>query len=557
MMLTDRPGWAALVRHHTVIESQQMRDWFAADASDAPTRAQRMSLEAAGVFLDYSKNRVTDETLGLLVQLARETGVEARRDAMFRGEHLNTTEDRAVLHTALRAADGEAFHDGTEDVSQTVRHSLSRMEDFCNAVRDGRWRGASGQPVRHIVNIGIGGSDLGPRMVCEALRAHGASFLTMHFISNIDATELAHTLRDIDPASTLVIVCSKTFSTLETMTNAHSMRGWFIGHGVPEHALNKHFVAVSNHIEAAEAFGIARENVFEFGEWVGGRYSLWSPVGLPIMLFLGPDNFRALLHGAHAMDTHFRTAPLARNMPVILGLLGIWYRNFFGAQTLSIAPYTDMLRFLPPYLQQLDMESNGKSVQLDGTPVGWQTSPVLWGQPGTNGQHAYFQMLHQGTTLVPVDFIAVLTPPCGWAEHHRKLLANCFAQSEALMKGGSMSDKHNGGGPLAAHRHFPGNRPSNTLLLHTLDPESLGALIALYEHKVFVQAAIWNINAFDQWGVELGKVLCRAIDPELADPSTLAPGSHDSSTTALIRRAAAALATDAEAASGSPPASGG
>ncbi|MBN4667006.1 glucose-6-phosphate isomerase [Pandoraea nosoerga] len=540
--LDQLAAWRALLEHRDEIAGQHMRDWFAGAGANA--RVEQFSLHAAGLYLDYSKNRITDKTRTLLAHLARECHVPAKRDAMWAGEHVNVTEDRAALHVALRAPQGAAFRDAAGDVSAGVHQTLARMRAFSERVRDGRWLGATGKRIRHLVNVGIGGSDLGPRMVCDALAVYGRAELTAHFIANIDPTELARTLPTLDPQTTLVVVCSKTFTTLETMTNARTIRAWFLANGIPESALGKHFVAVSTNADEATRFGIDRENVFEFGEWVGGRYSLWSSVGLIIMLYLGPQHFDALLAGAHAMDEHFRTAPLEANMPVLLGLLGIWYRNFFDAQTLSIAPYTDALQKLPPYLQQLDMESNGKSVQIDGTPVAWQTAPIIWGEPGTNGQHAYFQMLHQGTTLVPVDFIAVLEPQyegAAYLEHHRKLLANCFAQSEALLQGGSMATSEQAGSPLGAQRRFDGNRPSNTIVIDKLTPERLGALIALYEHKIFVQAAVWDINPFDQWGVELGKTLCRAIEPELLDPDTLRPGAHDASTASLIRLAGEAL----------------
>jgi glucose-6-phosphate isomerase len=540
--LDQLPAWRTLLTHRDAIASQHMRDWFSGTGAHA--RVEQFSLRAAGLYLDYSKNRITETTRTLLAQLARECGLPAKRDAMWAGDAVNVTENRAALHVALRAPQGMTFHDAAGDVSHGVHDTLTRMRAFSERVRDGRWVGATGKRIRHLINVGIGGSDLGPRMVCDALAVYGRRDLSAHFIANIDPTELARTLPSLDPESTLVVVCSKTFTTLETMTNARTIRAWFISHGIPEGELGKHFVAVSTNAEEAMRFGIRRENVFEFGEWVGGRYSLWSSIGLIIMLYLGARHFDALLAGAHAMDEHFRSAPLESNMPVLLGLLGIWYRNFFDAQTLSIAPYTDALQKLPPYLQQLDMESNGKSVQIDGTPVAWQTAPILWGEPGTNGQHAYFQMLHQGTTLVPVDFIAVLNPQYdapAYLDHHRKLLANCFAQSEALLKGGSMATAEQAAGPLGAQRRFDGNRPSNTLVIDQLSPERLGALIALYEHKVFVQAAIWNINPFDQWGVELGKTLSRAIEPELADPDLLTPDAHDASTTSLIRLAGNAL----------------
>ncbi|WP_231606155.1 glucose-6-phosphate isomerase [Pandoraea apista] len=540
--LDQLPAWRTLLTHRDDIAAQHMRDWFS--GAGARTRVEQFSLHAAGLYLDYSKNRITEKTRTLLTHLARECDLPAKRDAMWAGKHVNVTENRAALHIALRAPKGMVFRDTTSEVSSGILSMLTRMRAFSESVRDGRWVGATGKRIRHLINVGIGGSDLGPRMVCDALAAYGRQDLSAHFIANIDPTELARTLPLLDPESTLVVVCSKTFTTLETMTNARTIRAWFVANGIPENELSKHFVAVSTNVEEAMGFGILRENVFEFGEWVGGRYSLWSSIGLVIMLYLGAQHFDALLAGAHAMDEHFRTAPLEANMPVLLGLLGIWYRNFFDAQSLSIAPYTDALQKLPPYLQQLDMESNGKSVQIDGTPVAWQTAPIIWGEPGTNGQHAYFQMLHQGTTLVPVDFIAVLEPQYdapAYLDHHRKLLANCFAQSEALLQGGSMATAEQAGGPLASQRHFNGNRPSNTLVIDKLSPERLGALIALYEHKVFVQAAIWNINPFDQWGVELGKTLCRAIEPELADPESLKPDAHDASTTSLIRMAGEAL----------------
>lgn len=540
--LDQLPAWRTLLEHRDEIAGQHMRDWFA--GRGANSRVENFSLRAAGLYLDYSKNRITEKTRTLLTHLARECNLPAKRDAMWAGENVNVTEQRAALHVALRAPRTMAFHDASGDVSHGVSDTLSRMRAFSDSVRSGAWVGATGKRIRHLINVGIGGSDLGPRMVCDALAVYGRHDLSAHFIANIDPTELARTLPSLDPESTLVVVCSKTFTTLETMTNARTIRTWFVDHGIPESELGRHFVAVSTNADEAVRFGIRKENVFEFGEWVGGRYSLWSSIGLIIMLYLGARNFEALLAGAHAMDEHFRHAPLEANMPVLLGLLGVWYRNFFDAQTLSIAPYTDALQKLPPYLQQLDMESNGKSVQVDGTPVAWQTAPIIWGEPGTNGQHAYFQMLHQGTTLVPVDFIAVLEPQYdapGLLDHHRKLLANCFAQSEALLQGGSMATAEQAGGPLGAQRRFDGNRPSNTLVIDKLSPERLGALIALYEHKVFVQAAIWNINPFDQWGVELGKTLCRAIEPELVDPDSLRSDAHDASTASLIRLAGEAL----------------
>lgn len=513
-----------------------MREWFA-DA-DAGRRVEDFSLEAAGLYLDYSKNRITSETFALLMKLAEEAGVSQRRDAMFAGEHINATEDRAALHVALRARPDAPFKVDGASVMPGIHDVLRRMRDFCERVRSGAWTGSTGHAITDIVNIGIGGSDLGPRMVCRAL-AHLADPAgpRMHFVSNVDGTELAETLVRLDPARTLVIVCSKTFTTLETMANACSARDWFLRKGVAASQLARHFVAVSTNREAVTDFGIDPANMFEFWDWIGGRFSLWSSVGLSIALAVGFDAFEDLLLGARAMDEHFRTAPLARNMPVVMGTLGIWYRNFHGMPTSCMAPYSTSLELFPAFLQQLEMESNGKSVQLDGKAVRAHTSPVVWGTAGTNGQHAYFQMIHQGSQIVPVDFVAPLVPPRELPGHHAKLLANCFAQGEALMRGRSVEELRAAGITDEAripHMVFDGNRPSNTLLMEDLTPHVLGALIALYEHRTFVQGVVWNINSFDQWGVELGKILARPIEAELNGSAT---ATHDASTRSLIARA--------------------
>ncbi|GLU35627.1 glucose-6-phosphate isomerase [Trinickia caryophylli] len=526
-------SWTALTAHYDSIRDARVADWFAAD-SGSPSRAERLTFEGAGLVADFSKNRVTDETLKLLVALARETGVEARRDAMFNGEVVNPTEGRAALHTALRAASADApFH-------AQVLAERARMAAFAERVRSGAWTGHTGKRIRHVVNIGIGGSDLGPKMVVHALDHLKAPGLSTYFVSNVDGADLARVLDRIDPEETLAIIVSKTFTTLETMTNARSLRDWFIEKGCPESGLAKHFVGVSANPAEVVKFGIDKDNVFEMWDWVGGRYSLWSAVGLSIMIAVGPQHFDALLDGADAMDTHFREAPLERNLPVLMGLVGIWYRNFFGSQSYLVAPYSEALHFLPAYLQQLEMESNGKSARLDGRFVDYPTSAITWGEPGTNGQHAFFQMLHQGPTIVPIDFIAVLRPEHRLASHHPKLLANCFAQSEALMLGRTEEEARKVAGPdkpeLAPHLVFPGNRPSTTLLLDALTPRALGALIALYEHKVLVQATVWNINPFDQWGVELGKILGKVVEADLTAQAFDAH-KHDSSTSTLIARA--------------------
>ncbi|MCP2015532.1 glucose-6-phosphate isomerase [Deinococcus sp. HSC-46F16] len=534
---TQLPAWQALAAHHAEIVGLHLRDLFAAD----PQRGERLTAEGAGLFLDYSKNRVTDETLRLLLDLAREVGVEQRRDAMFAGERLNVTEGRAVLHTALRAPrDAVVMVDG-ENVVPAVHEVLDRMATFAQAVRSGEWRGATGQRIRNIVNIGIGGSDLGPVMASEALKHYADRGLTLRFVSNVDGTDLVEKTRDLDPAETLFIVSSKTFTTQETMANAASARAWLVDGLGDESAVTRHFVAVSTNAEAVQGFGIDPANMFGFWDWVGGRYSLDSAIGLSLMIAIGPDGFRELLAGFHDMDEHFRSAPLEANLPVLLGLLGVWYRNFFGAQTHAVLPYDQYLAYFPAYLQQLDMESNGKHVTLEGREVDYDTGPVVWGQPGTNGQHAFYQLIHQGTTLIPCDFIAFAQslnplPTAQGPTHHDLLTANVFAQTEALAFGKTREEVLAGGisPELAPHRVFEGNRPTNTLLAERLTPRVLGALIALYEHKVFVQGVVWDVNSFDQWGVELGKVLAGQIVPELtagAEPEL----RHDSSTNALIR----------------------
>ncbi|MEX3915526.1 glucose-6-phosphate isomerase [Paraburkholderia sp. BR10872] len=537
-MTNPLPAWSALQTHYEQIRDEKLRDWFAPANDPAPSRAERFTFAGASLGADFSKNRITDATLKLLVQLAREAGVEARRDAMFKGEAVNPTEGRAALHTALRATEADApYH-------AQIAAERAKMAKFADAVRSGAWTGYTGKRIRHIVNIGIGGSDLGPKMVVHALKHLELPEITSHFVSNVDGADLWRTIEDIDPEETLAIIVSKTFTTLETMTNALSMRDWFVKHGCPQGELAKHFVGVSANPAEVVKFGIAKENVFEMWDWVGGRYSLWSAVGLSIMIAIGPQQFDELLAGAHDMDKHFREAPLEKNLPVLLGMIGIWYRNFFGSQSYLVAPYSEALHFLPSYLQQLEMESNGKSARLDGKFVDYATSAITWGEPGTNGQHAFFQMLHQGTTIVPIDFIAVLTPEHPLADHHPKLLANCFAQSEAMMLGRTEEEAKKIAGPdkpeLVPHIMFPGNRPTTTLLVDALTARSLGALIALYEHKVLVQASVWDINPFDQWGVELGKILGKVVEADLnAASADVKP--HDSSTAALIARARAAL----------------
>ena len=538
MTQNSLPSWSSLQTHYEKIRDAHMRDWFAPENDPAPTRAERFTFAGGGLAADFSKHRVTDETLQLLVQLAREAGVEKRRDAMFAGEVVNPTEGRAALHTALRAIDPKA------PFFAQVQAERAKMAAFADQVRSGAWTGYTGKRIRHIVNIGIGGSDLGPKMVVHALHHLATPEIATHFVSNVDGADLYNVMQQIDPEETLAIIVSKTFTTLETMTNARSLRDWFIQKGCPESALAKHFVGVSANPSEVVKFGIAKENVFEMWDWVGGRYSLWSAVGLSIMIAVGPQQFGELLAGANEMDQHFRDAPLDKNLPVLLGMIGIWYRNFFGSQSYLVAPYSEALHFLPSYLQQLEMESNGKSARLDGAMVDYPTSAVTWGEPGTNGQHAFFQMLHQGPTIIPIDFIAVLTPEHPLVSHHPKLLANCFAQSEALMLGRTLEEAKKVAGPdkpeLAPHLVFPGNRPTATLIVEALTARSLGALIALYEHKVLVQASVWNINPFDQWGVELGKILGKVVEADLTAAS-VDEKKHDSSTSTLIARARAAL----------------
>lgn len=531
----------ALQSHYAEAQHWEMRRLFAED----PARFSSFSLDAAGLFLDFSKNRINGKTLALLCTLARERLVEQQRDAMFAGAKINSTEHRAALHTALRAPRGTRLPLSGHDINQDIHAVLDRMGAFAEQVRSGAWLGHNGKTITDIVNIGIGGSDLGPRMACQALRSYTHPRLAMHFVSNIDGHDIGSVLSRIQADTTLFIVASKTFTTWETMTNAHTARNWFLQNGGAEENLKKHFVAVSTNADAVKAFGIAPENMFPFWDWVGGRYSIWSAIGLPLVLAVGFDQFKEFLAGGHAMDRHFCTAPVDRNMPMLLALLGVWYRNFFGSTSVSIAPYHQDLRYFPAYLQQLEMESNGKRVAMDGSPLQVASSPVIWGDVGTNGQHAFFQLLHQGTDVIPVDFIAAIKPSHALPEHHAALLANCFAQSEALMRGKTAIEVHadlekQGLEPadikqLSPHKVFPGNRPSNTILMNALTPAALGALVALYEHKTFVQGAIWGINSFDQWGVELGKVLAKTIYGELIGAP--APQEHDSSTNGLIARA--------------------
>ena len=529
---TALPAWRALEVHRDAIAATTLRQLFAAD----PGRGERMTLTAAGVHLDYSKHRVTDETLGLLVALSGQAGLRARIDAMFAGEKINQTERRAVLHVALRAPRGTVIRVDGEDVVPGVHAVLDSMSAFANKVRSGEWRGHTGKPILNVVNIGIGGSDLGPVMAYEALRHYSAREMTFRFVSNVDGTDFAEAVCDLDPAETLFVVASKTFTTLETMTNAHTARLWSVdGLGGDAASVAKHFVAVSTNAGEVAKFGIDTANMFGFWDWVGGRYSMDSAIGLSTMLAIGPDAFRDMLAGFHEMDEHFRTAPFERNLPVLMGLLSLWYNEFFGAQTVAVLPYDQYLKRFPAYLQQLTMESNGKRVRLDGTPVGYETGPIYWGEPGTNGQHSFYQLIHQGTRLVPCDFILFAKTLNPLGEHHDLLAANVFAQGEALAFGKTADEVRAEGVPewLVPHRTFPGNRPSSTLLLERLTPAALGRLVALYEHAVFVQGAVWGINPFDQWGVELGKVLAKRIVPELAAG---AEPRHDSSTSALIRR---------------------
>jgi len=510
-----------------------LRKLFAED----PNRGERMTAEAVGIYLDYSKNRITDETVRLLLQLAEESGLRSRIDAMFRGEKINVTEKRAVLHVALRAPQGQSIIVDGENVVPQVHAVLDKMADFSNRVRSGEWKGHTGKPIRNVINVGIGGSDLGPVMAYEALRHYTQRNLTFRFVSNIDGTDFAEATRDLDAEETLFIISSKTFTTLETMTNAHTARAWALAKLKQDAAIARHFVAVSTNAREVAKFGIDTRNMFEFWDWVGGRYSMDAAIGLSTMIAIGPDNFRAMLDGFHQMDEHFRTAPFGRNLPVLMGLLGLYYNNFFGAQTVAVLPYEQYLKRFPAYLQQLTMESNGKHVTLEGTEVSYQTGPIYWGEPGTNGQHSFYQLIHQGTKLIPCDFIAFAQPLNVVGRHHDILLANVFAQAEALAFGKTSQEVQAEGTPpwLVPHRTFEGNRPSNTLLLERLTPAALGKLVALYEHSVFTQGAIWQIDSFDQWGVELGKVLAQRIIPELESQKE-AQLRHDSSTNSLIRR---------------------
>jgi glucose-6-phosphate isomerase len=532
--LTKRKAWRDLQTHYKSVRQLHLRNLFA----DDPGRGERMTTEAAGIFLDYSKNRITDETVRLLIELAEESGLRPRIDAMFRGEKINVTEKRAVLHVALRAPRGTSIVVDGEDVVPQVHAVLDKMADFSNRVRSGEWKGHSGQRIRNVINIGIGGSDLGPVMAYEALKYYSERAMTFRFVSNVDSTDFAEAVRDLDPAETLFIVSSKTFTTLETMTNAHTARDWSVaGLGGDEKSVAQHFVAVSTNAAEVAKFGIDTANMFGFWDWVGGRYSMDSAIGLSTMLAIGPENFRAMLNGFHEMDEHFRTAPFERNLPVLMGLLAIWYNDFFGAQTVAVLPYEQYLKRFPAYLQQLTMESNGKHVTLDGKEVSYPTGPIYWGEPGTNGQHSFYQLIHQGTRLIPCDFIAFGQSLNPLGRHHEMLLANVFAQTEALAIGKTPEQVKSEGTPewLVPHRVFEGNRPSNTILADRLTPEVLGKLVALYEHSVFTQGAIWNINSFDQWGVELGKVLAQRIIPELESQTEPTLG-HDGSTNNLIRR---------------------
>ena len=532
--LTERPAWKALEAHHLNIGAVHLRELFAGD----PGRGERLALEAAGVYLDYSKNRITDETVGLLVGLAEDCGLRARIDGMFGGEKINVSEQRSVLHVALRAPRGASILVDGRNVVTEVHAVLDRMADFANRVRSGAWIGHTGKRIRHIVNIGIGGSDLGPVMAYEALRYYSDRSLTFRFVSNVDGTDFVEAVRDLDPETTLFIVSSKTFTTIETMTNARTAREWSLaGVGGDEASIAKHFVAVSTNAAEVAKFGIDTANMFGFWDWVGGRYSMESAIGLSTMLAIGPDHYAAMLDGFHEMDEHFRTAPFAQNLPVLMGLLGIWNTNFLGAETVAVLPYEQYLKRFPAYLQQLTMESNGKRVTLEGDEVWCETGPIYWGEPGTNGQHSFYQLIHQGTRLVPCDFIAFTETLNPLGQHHRILLANVFAQGEALAFGKTPDDVQREGSPdwLVPHRTFEGNRPSNMILLPRLTPAALGRLVALYEHSVFTQGVVWHVGSFDQWGVELGKVLAQRIIPEL-DVRAQGSLNHDSSTNALIRR---------------------
>jgi glucose-6-phosphate isomerase len=531
--LRQRPAWQALEQHYAKIGPQHLRDLFAAD----PGRGERLTAEAAGLYLDYSKNRVTDETMALLVQLAQECGVEQRRDAMFRGDPINVSEHRSVLHVALRMPAGTSLVVDGVDVVAEVHQVLDRMTDFAESIRSGEWKGYTGKPIRNVVNVGIGGSDLGPVMAYEALRYYSRRDLTFRFVSNVDSTDFVEATRDLSADETLFIISSKTFGTLETLTNAHSARDWVVGELGSEDAVAKHFVAVSTNAERVAEFGIDTANMFGFWDWVGGRYSMDSAIGLSTMVAIGPEHFTELLAGFHELDEHFRTTPVERNLPMLLGLLAVWYGDFFGAQTYGVMPYEQYLKRFPAYLQQLTMESNGKHVTLQGTEVDYDTGAVVWGEPGTNGQHSFYQLIHQGTKLIPVDLIGFGKTVNPLRNHHDILSSNVFAQAQALAFGKTIEEVlAEGTSPeVAPHRVMPGNRPTNVLLAEKLTPHLLGTLVALYEHSVFTQGAIWDIDSFDQWGVELGKVLATAILPELESPGEPELG-HDSSTNALIRR---------------------
>ena len=532
--LSKRPAWSSLAAHYRAMKALHLRQIFAED----PTRGERMAIEAAGVYLDYSKNRITNETLALLLQLAQESGLRERIDAMFRGDRINVSEKRAVLHVALRAPRGAFIALDGQNIVPEVHGVLDKMASFADRLRGGVWKGHTGKRIRSVINIGIGGSDLGPVMAYEALKHYSERTMTFRFVSNVDGTDFVEAVRDLDPAETLFIVSSKTFTTLETMTNARTARDWTLaGLKGEEGAVARHFVAVSTNAKEVATFGIDTDNMFGFWNWVGGRYSMDSAIGLSTMIAIGPENFRAMLDGFHQMDEHFRTAPFERNLPVLMGLLSVWYADFFGAQTVAVLPYEQYLKRFPAYLQQLTMESNGKHVTLDGTRVDYDTGPIYWGEPGTNGQHSFYQLIHQGTRLIPCDFIAFAQSLNPLGRHHDMLLANVFAQSEALAFGKTGEEVRAERTPdwLVPHRLFEGNRPSNTILLDRLTPAALGKLVALYEHSVFTQGTLWQIDSFDQWGVELGKVLAQRIVAQLesaAEPTL----EHDSSTNALIRR---------------------
>jgi glucose-6-phosphate isomerase len=531
--LIERPAWKALEAHYDKVRNLHLRQLFA----DDPRRGEEMTAEVAGIYLDYSKNRITRETLGLLFALAEAVGLRARIDAMFRGEKINVSEQRAVLHVALRAPRGASIVVDGENVVPAVHAVLDRMADFSDRVRSGAWKGYTGKRIRNVVNIGIGGSDLGPVMAYEALRHYTDRAMTFRFVSNVDGTDFAEAVRDLDASETLFIVSSKTFTTLETMTNARAARAWALaGLGGDEKSIARHFVAASTNTAEVAKFGIDTADMFPFWDWVGGRYSMDSAIGLSTMIAIGPENFRAMLGGCHEIDEHFRTAPFERNLPVLMGLLAIWYNNFFGAETVGVFPYEQYLKRFPAYLQQLTMESNGKHVTLEGAPVGCDTGPIYWGEPGTNGQHSFYQLIHQGTRLIPCDFIAFGQSLNPLGDQHQMLLANVFAQGEALAFGKTPEEVRAERSPdwLVPHRSFAGNRPSNTILLQRLTPMTLGKLVALYEHSVFTQGTVWHVDSFDQWGVELGKVLAQRIIPELASETEPKLG-HDSSTNRLIR----------------------